>query len=425
MSYYILSQNPIVRFLTLSADNASNNGTLMKEIARQLAPVYEERIQRLKEANNNNGSDPFDFGIDFDEDEPVDPVDPDKFTIRCLPHIIHLAVVDFLTTIKIRAISKLVRSSPPRYGLFKAALRNLEEGRKRKAKEKKEEYKVWIIDAVCQDADHPYFAQHQLDKAEWNLAQVLCGWLAMFQRASFFMSITSKPTLSSSMNAFVSLVDFLDNIKQTTTALANPSLLAGIATCREKLLKCFDRASSETQYYYFATHPNFKDALFKSGKNEEIFCEDWVRGCHEFFVKTYNTEYSAGATQSRQEVNNDARELDEVEQLMESRFADDEPMVQEEEDEIKTYLRESRAKKVHPLEWYVTISAMNYSNIHLGSSVSVERLFSIGRDLVSLRRASLSQSTIRETMVTRSMILLQKRMGSAGERGRKWKRGDK
>ncbi|KZT31220.1 hATC-domain-containing protein [Sistotremastrum suecicum HHB10207 ss-3] len=224
------------------------------------------------------------------------------------------------------------------------------------------------------------------------------------------MSTTSKPTLSSSMNAFVSLVDFLDTIKNSPTALANPSLLAGIAACRDKLLKWFDRASSETEYYYFATllDPNFKDVLFKTGKNEEIFCEEWVRGCHESFVKTYNTEYSAGATHSRQEVNNVARELDEFEQLLESRFADDEPTVEEEDDEIKTYLREGRAKKVNPLEWWkknkkefprLARMARDFLAIP-GSSVSVERSFSIGRDLVSLRRASLSESTIREMMTT-------------------------
>lgn len=69
----------------------------MKEIARQLLPVYKNRIRRMKEA----GTIPADYE---DSDMEDDELDPEKFTIRCLPHIIHLAVLDFLTSIK--AISK-------------------------------------------------------------------------------------------------------------------------------------------------------------------------------------------------------------------------------------------------------------------------------------------------------------------------------
>lgn len=44
-----------------------------------------------------------------------------------------------------------------------------------------------------------------------------------------------------------------------------------------------------------------------------------------------------------------------------------------------------------------------------GSSVSVERVLSIGRDVISLRRASLSAETITALMNLRSMMLLKKR----------------
>jgi len=45
-----------------------------------------------------------------------------------------------------------------------------------------------------------------------------------------------------------------------------------------------------------------------------------------------------------------------------------------------------------------------------GSSVSVERALNIGRDVISLRRSSLSASTIRSLMTARSAILLEKKI---------------
>ncbi|KIO31670.1 hypothetical protein M407DRAFT_67676, partial [Tulasnella calospora MUT 4182] len=45
-----------------------------------------------------------------------------------------------------------------------------------------------------------------------------------------------------------------------------------------------------------------------------------------------------------------------------------------------------------------------------GSSVSVERCLSIGRDVISLRRASLWAETIRLLMTYRAELLLDKRL---------------
>lgn len=45
-----------------------------------------------------------------------------------------------------------------------------------------------------------------------------------------------------------------------------------------------------------------------------------------------------------------------------------------------------------------------------GSSVSVERALNIGRDVISLRRSSLSANTIRSLMTARSAILLEKKI---------------
>jgi hypothetical protein len=53
------------------------------------------------------------------------------------------------------------------------------------------------------------------------------------------------------------------------------------------------------------------------------------------------------------------------------------------------------------------------SNWLLGSAVAVERVFSGGRDTISLRRASLTAETIRALMLARHAILLQRGRGLA------------
>ena len=47
--------------------------------------------------------------------------------------------------------------------------------------------------------------------------------------------------------------------------------------------------------------------------------------------------------------------------------------------------------------------------ISQGSSVAVERVLSAGRDVISLRRASLSAATIRVLMTYRAGLFLEKR----------------
>lgn len=45
----------------------------------------------------------------------------------------------------------------------------------------------------------------------------------------------------------------------------------------------------------------------------------------------------------------------------------------------------------------------------IGSAVAVERIFSGGRDLISLRRASLKPDTIRALMLLKQKLLLRRR----------------
>ncbi|CAE6497264.1 unnamed protein product [Rhizoctonia solani] len=86
--------------------------------------------------------------------------------------------------------------------------------------------------------------------------------------------------------------------------------------------------------------------------------------------------------------------------------------------ELMDYLAESTISDAQsPLTWWQAnasrfprLAAMARDFLCIpGTSVSVERVLSIGRDVISLRRASLSAETIRVLMNYRAGIMLEKR----------------
>lgn len=74
------------QFITVTADNASNNGTLLKT----LTALVEDGRKR-PDRDLTGGSDDYD-------------VDPQRSMVRCLAHVIHLAVMAML--IKLKAVKK-------------------------------------------------------------------------------------------------------------------------------------------------------------------------------------------------------------------------------------------------------------------------------------------------------------------------------
>ncbi|EUC55177.1 HAT family dimerization protein [Rhizoctonia solani AG-3 Rhs1AP] len=87
------------------------------------------------------------------------------------------------------------------------------------------------------------------------------------------------------------------------------------------------------------------------------------------------------------------------------------------DDEIAIYLAEP-VTHMDPLDWWRTnhgrfphLASMARDFLSIpGSSVAVERVLSAGRDIISLQRASLTAETIRVLMTYRAALLLEKRM---------------
>lgn len=186
--------------------------------------------------------------------------------------------------------------------------------------------------------------------------------------------------------------------------------------------------------------PRVKDQIFKH--NPELFDRDWVDGCHSTLIGYLEESSPPSPTDLTPAPSAIARHfLDDNDGILghyastSSSHADSSAR-----DELQRYLG---MEPIHlldnPLLWWkrneglfprIAAGAKAYlaipgqslvSMLHLrkfcsywsiGSSVSVERSFSAGRDIISLRRAALEGSTIRHLMLYRSYLKLEKRLKS-------------
>ncbi|CAE7119567.1 unnamed protein product [Rhizoctonia solani] len=396
------------KILALVSDNASNNGTLIHHLSANL--------QKSAPNSRWNGS---------------------GGHIRCLAHIIHLAVMSLLRGIKavpastnmrdfkhddhaltveeaelivadsnlealeaddqeladpsidlqsgiekIRKISRIVRSSPQRMELFKTIAERIEEDNERHAKSQNIAYKKksikhlildvitrWgstfymleralefseAIDALTNHSKFKIFRPYALSSNDWAAIQIACKWLKFFRAALTRISGEKYPTLSFSLHIYFVLIAYVFELEKEPLAQQNPAVLNGIRSCKSKLQEFLDKSTRDSEYYYYAMATQTQPGVHTADEFEYAMKASMPQWLHQ-----------------TQEPTSLAREIHE-------------------------YLAEPTTT-TEPLEWWskhqsrfprLAAMARDYLCIP-GSSVAVERVLSTGRDLISLRRASL------------------------------------
>lgn len=415
--------------------------------------------------------------------------------IRCLAHIIHLAVMDLLLNIKaippdtpldtpdpmgsinisseeaeelapnpatsaepgldvdvsvdlssafdkLRKISKVVRSSPQRLDVWYLTIQRIEDGKA--ASDPKYQRRTpkrpiidsptrWgslghmlerglefrdAIDHLCDNNHLKIYTPYKISEEEWRLIAHVLGWLKVFRSASDRMAGQEYPTLSFALITYVTLLRHIDNISKSPSAIGSAGLRVGVEACKAKLLKFFDKSTFESELYYIATvlDPRFKVSLFRN--NPEYFSDTWVTSCQESMLDRLAEDYPA-IDQAVEMGSSLVDVADEFANLMNgvlgSASSTSTPPTSATQ-ELQIYLGEP-VFGGDPLAWWKVNGYRFPSLARLardvlaipGSSVSVERVLSIGRDVISLRRASLSAETITALMNLRSMMLLKKR----------------
>ncbi|CAE7227680.1 unnamed protein product [Rhizoctonia solani] len=171
--------------------------------------------------------------------------------------------------------------------------------------------------------------------------------------------------------------------------------------------------------------PRYKDTLFKANSDmiEELFSANWIADCANALVQTCQEFYSLSLDGSETESKPQRPEIVDFNSFSNA-FRASVPQrtgrpfnSRSVSRELADYLAKSTILDTQsPLSWW-QVNASRFPRLAAmardflcipGTSVAVERVLSIGRDVISLRRASLSAETIRVLMNYRAGIMLEK-----------------
>ncbi|KAF5338577.1 hypothetical protein D9758_016974 [Tetrapyrgos nigripes] len=256
------------------------------------------------------------------------------------------------------------------------------------------------IDELCTQND--LYKKYKISSEEWEVIDVIVEFLEL-------------------MNA-------VDKFMESDIAKKNTSVQAGLVACKEKLEKYYDKSTYESHYYYAAAvlDPRLKHKLFEANPN--LFTRDW-RHRMETAFKERLTLYSAAAPASTanpsttpqtpfvSNTNSRSSSIDDLfndESLLGS-SAGSPSATETAEEEYARYLGDRTTNNVDCLAFWKT-SGKFYPRLAAyardvlaipGSSVAVERVLSVGRDLIGLHRHSLSAETSSELMIHRSILVFE------------------
>ncbi|QRV98020.1 AC transposase [Ceratobasidium sp. AG-Ba] len=470
------------KFLALVTDNASTNGTLARHLSsildssnqrwdsekgqiRCLAHVIHlgvmcllRGIDAVPSETSLRDFDPKDSSLDAEEAEGFVASDnkealEDNESEEVDPLVNLLSAIN-----KVRKISKLVRSSPQRMEFFRLSATQIEEGHEQKALAANRIYVKKTIKTLILDVSTRwnsvflmleralefsetinYLTGHAKVAVYRPYALSFDEWAAValfFRSASTIVAAEKYPTLSFSLRVYFLLISYVLDLEKSPELKRFPQLSAGVSACKDKLLEYFDKSTYDSEYYYFATilDPRFKDSLFKShkGLTGKLFSRDWINGCAESLVETFNEFYrpheakieplnsAIGSSQPEDTGLDEFTRAWKAQLSFTPRSRRPNAKAGSIASEISQYLDEDTTT-LSPLVWW-RINAERFPRLAAmardflcipGTSVAVERVFNVGRDVISLRRASLNAETIRMLMTYRAGIVLEKQIAKS------------
>ncbi|EUC54484.1 Ac transposase, putative [Rhizoctonia solani AG-3 Rhs1AP] len=234
------------KVLALVSDNASNNGTLVQHLSSSLQ----------KSAPNSRW-------------------DGTQGHVRCLAHIIHLAVMSLLRGVK--AVPASVNSRDITHNDHsltsdEAELIVADDNFEASESDDKALPDPMIdlgsgidktIDALTNHPKIKIYRPYALSTGDWLAISAVRKWLKFFRRALVRISGEKYPTLSFSLHIYFVLIGYVSELENDSTVRQNLPALNGIRACKSKLQEFLDRSTKDSHYYYFAMvlDPRYKDTL--------------------------------------------------------------------------------------------------------------------------------------------------------------------
>lgn len=278
------------------------------------------------------------------------------------------------------------------------------------------DFRTEIDDFIFQNED---LANLALSEAEWGSITQVAGWLKAFRSATTQMSTTKESMLSTSHAIFRGLQDEVRDALRSLPDSASPMIKTGLLAAHQKLSEYYYRFDLSPFYIWAALlDPRISYEGLKADYDEDvdllIDLEKAKSALHSFYQDHYSnftssthkhlsTTIPVVQNGSPQKVDFTARYKRTVHRVF---------------DELEDYfkLRQEDFDTCQPLSWWWGRRAQ-FPNLYRlardilvipGSAVAVERIFSGGRDTISLRRASLHPDTIRSLMLVKHRVRLSR-----------------
>lgn len=252
----------------------------------------------------------------------------------------------------------------------------------------------------------------RLGEEDWSAVCIVERWLVAFRCATLAMSATKTPMLSTIHAVFRGLQESLRDELKALPDDCNPRLKAALLAAHKKLSDYYWKIDNESPFYLWASmlDPRIMyEGLLADCTDEDGMTEQDLGKARDALIAYFNTNYlPADSSAQPADVAQSARPSAGVGQPFDfmARY-NNQP--RKTVNEMEDFLRQPREAfdTCNPIAWWIGRAAMwpKLSRMALdiltipGSAVAVERVFSGGRDTISIRRASLKADTIRALMI--------------------------
>ena len=410
------------RLLAVTTDNASNNDTFLAHLE---TACREQDIP---------------FGCESTH-------------VRCIAHVINLAVQDFLGALnsaaldsdtayteaytadgntassntassnttdtntagfitRLRKLVIKVRSSPQRRKEFARACKDAKVSRKelivdvrtrwnsthamiKRALELRRPLDITV--ATVPDLD-----KYKLTDREWQLLERVLPLFAAFKAATDLLCGDTYPTLATAVPVYNFLLDRLDDYRDACDDACEDvrAIRAATVAAIEKFKRYYAEAGAEVYAVATILDPRFKLQYYKDNEWED----EWIEEALERFRSAYACYRSPPASSADERAPAEWDDMD----LLTSGFGRRRTA---KPDELEAYLAAPVAgRDTKTLQWwkanaasYPCLAAMALDYLAIpATGAPVERVFSGGADLVRPKRGSLSENSVRECMCLKS-----------------------
>jgi hypothetical protein len=415
------------KLLTITADNASNNETLVSELYFNLT----DKLSAAGNAPADKGHLRF-LGIDS--------------YIRCLAHVLHLIASNILSELKagdhktanemcdllqenkkigrhsalarLRILVLWIARTPQRRQQWKVTCQthglddkfieydvqnrwNSTYRMLKDALQAKTQIKKWIENQNCLPPFTP---------EDWSHLQQIENLLSKLDEFTQLVS-RRQPQISLAIPLYYELHDMLDDAASAQGEFSglNPEISSAVSAGMKKYRKYYDLMDAQDAYYIaLILDPRFKTLLLEKELGDDAAIEVTTsikEQLHEQYPSKPDQDSSAQKEQNTKPQSIEARVLQKLQPQKKQRSDIDRYF---EEDMVTVHGLVTKEKdwlfswwRMHRDEYpRMAAAARDYLAIP-ASEVAVERLFNCGRDLLGVRRYSLNAETMRRVMLLR------------------------